>query len=559
LPKNWSKITKVLSFREKIVVSFFLAVIFVSLFFWVRYIYLQTTEPVPKKGGEYVEGIVGQPIYINPLLSQTSEADADLTQLVFSGLLKYDGEGNSVNDLAQNYEISEDKKTYTFFLKSNIFWHDGEKMNVDDVKFTLDILQDPAYKSPLRQSWQGVGVEKVDDVTIKFTLEQPYFGFLNKLTLGILPKHIWENINPEKFTLADYNLHPIGTGPYLFSNIQKDSLGTIASVDLLSFPNFYDGEAYIPKVTFNFYPDDDAAIKAFNQKEIKGLGNLPLEGLAEIKSQKSTLNHELTIPRFFSLFFNQTKSIVLANDNVRKALALAVNRDEIIGQVLKGKGTAVFSPFLPQMKEFNPEAEKNSFDIEKSKAILEADGWVWNEEKGVREKKGTELRFKILTIDWPELSQVAGLLQSQWQKVGVRAEVEILTISDMQQNHIRPREYEALLFGQESSFDPDLYPFWHSSQKQDPGLNLSLFDNKKADSLLEEARQETNDDIRVEKYRELQTILAEKIPAIFLFSPYYVYPVSDQIKGIEMKDINSPSWRFAEISKWFINTRRVKK
>lgn len=548
-----------MSFREKMIISFFLVVMFVSLSFWVRYIYLQTTQPVPKKGGEYAEGIVGQPIYINPLLSQTSEADADLTQLVYSGLLKYDNAGNLTNDLAENYEISEDKKTYTFFLKSNVSWHDGEKMSADDVKFTMDILQDPAYKSPLRQSWQGVGVEKIDETTIKFNLEQPYFGFLNKLTLGILPKHIWENINPEKFTLADYNLRPIGTGPYLFSNIQKDSLGTIASIDLLSFPNYFDGEPYIPKITVNFYPDDNAAMNAYNQKEVGGLGNLPLDRLAEIKSKKSTLNHELVIPRFFSLFFNQTKSIVLANDAVRKSLALAVNRDEIIEQVLGGKGVAVYAPFLPQMNEFNPDTEKNAFDIEKSKEILEADGWKMNEEKGVREKGGTELRFKILTIDWPELSQTAGLLQEQWQKVGVQAEVEILTISDMQQNHIRPREYEALLFGQESSFDPDLYPFWHSSQKQDPGLNLSLFDNKKGDVLLEEARQETNDEARVAKFREFQTILAEKIPAIFLFSPYYVYPVSDQIKGIEMKDINSPSWRFAEVSKWFINTRRVKK
>jgi peptide/nickel transport system substrate-binding protein len=559
LPNNWSKITKVLSFREKIAVSFFLAVIFVSLFLWVRYIYLQTTVPVPKRGGEYAEGIVGQPIYINPLLSQTSEADADLTQLIYSGLMKYDGKGNLVHDLAERYEISEDKKTYTFFLKPNVLWHDGAEMDADDVKFTIDILQDPAYKSPLRQSWQGVGVRKVDEATVEFTLEQPYFGFLNKLTLGILPKHIWENINPEKFTLADYNLRPVGTGPYSFSDIQKDSSGTIASVNLSSFTGYYDGEPFIPKITVNFYPEDSAAVEAYNQKEVNGLGNLPLERLADIKSKKSTRNHELTIPRFFSLFFNQTKSIVLANDAVRKALALAVDRDEIIEKVLGGKGTAIYSPFLPQMKEFNPEAEKNSFDLEKAKAALEADGWVMNDQKGVREKGGTELGFKILTIDLPELSQTAGLLEEQWKKIGADVEIEILTISDMQQNNIRPREYEALLFGQESSFDPDLYSFWHSSQKQDPGLNLSLFDNKKGDSLLEEARQEIDVEKRVAKYREFQTILAERIPAIFLFSPYYVYPVSDQLKGLEMKEINSPSWRFAEVAKWFIDTRRVKK
>lgn len=559
MPRNWSKITKVLNFKEKTFVFFILLALFAALFFWIRYIYFQATVPVPQQGGEYTEGISGQPVYINPLLSQTSEADADLAQLIFSGLLKYDRDGKLINDLAQSYDISDDKKTYTFHLRQDALWQNGEKLTADDVKFTFDILQDPAYKSPLRQSWRGITINRLDDATIEFVLEQPYFAFLEKLTLGILPKHIWENVNPDRFTLADFNLRPVGSGPYAFSRIQKDSAGTIASIELASFPKYYGGEAFIPKFTVNFYPDDITAVDAYNQKEVSGLGNLPLENLADIKSLKSTKSHELVVPRFFSLFFNQTKSIVLANDAVRKALALSVNRDAIIKEVLHGKGVAVYSPFLPQSPDFNDGTEKYLFDLEKAKQVLEDDGWKMNEEKGIREKGGQELRFKISTIDWPELSETADLLVEQWSKIGAQAEVEVLTISDMQQNHIRPREYEALLFGQESSFDPDLYPFWHSSQKQDPGLNLSLFDNTKADSLLEDARQEADTVKRIEKYKELQDILASKLPAIFLFSPYYVYPVSDQINGIEMKEINSPSWRFAEVDKWFINTRRVRK
>jgi peptide/nickel transport system substrate-binding protein len=525
----------------------------------VRYIYLQATVPVPKKGGEYVEGISGQPIYINPLLSQTSEADADLAQLVFSGLLKYDLDGNLVNDLAESFEISEDKKIYTFKLKQNVFWHDSEKLNADDVKFTFDILQDPSYRSPLRQSWKGVVVNRLDEFTLEFVLEQPYFPFLDRLTLGILPKHIWENIGSDRFTLSDFNLRPVGSGPYAFSKIQKDSAGTVASIELNSFVSYYAGEPYIPKITVNFYPDDSMAMEAYNQKEVSGLGNLPLEKLADIKSQKSTINHEFVIPRFYSIFFNQTKSIVVANDSVRKALALSVNRDEIISQILKGKGVAIYSPFLPQMPEFNAETEKYFLDLEKAKEILEKDGWKMNEEKGVREKDGKELKFKMLTVDWPELSETADLLLEQWKKIGVEVEVEVLSTSDLQQNYIRTREYDALLFGQETSLNSDVYPFWHSSQKQDPGLNLSLFDNKRADELLDQARQETDKEKRIGIYKEFQDILADKLPAIFLFSRYYVYPVSDQIKGIEMKEINSPSWRFAEVDKWFIETRRVKK
>lgn len=506
-----------------------------------------------------MEGISGQPIYINPLLSQTSEADADLVQLIFSGLLKYDREGNLISDLAESYEISEDKKTYTFHLKQNILWHDGEKLDAGDVKFTFDILQDPAYKSPLRQGWREVTVNQLDDFTIEFVLSQPYFVFLERLTLGILPKHIWENIGSDRFTLSDFNLRPIGSGPYAFSKIQKDSSGAAASIELISFADYHVGEPFIPKITINFYADDNLSSEAFNRKEVMGVGNLPLEKMENIQVRKSTSYHEWAVPRFYSIFFNQTKSIALSDNAVRKALALAVNRDEIIKEVLKGKGLPVYSPFLPQMDEFNPDSEKYYFDLEKAKSVLEENGWKMNEEKGFREKDGNELKFKMLTFDWPDLSRAAELLSEQWGLVGVKAEVEILSISDIQQNFIRTREYEALLFGQETSLNSDMHPFWHSTQKQDPGLNFSLFDNNRADELLEETRQETDKEKRVEKYKEFQNILAEKIPSIFLFSPYYIYPVASEVKGIEMKEINSPSWRFAEVDKWFMSTRRIKK
>lgn len=540
-------------------VSFCFLILFASLFFWVRYIYLQSTVPVPKRGGEYVEGIAGQPIYVNPLLSQTSEADADLAQLIFSGLLKYDRDGNLVSDLAESFEISEDKKIYKFYLKQNILWHDGEALTADDVKFTFDILQDPAYRSPLRQSWKEVVVNRLDERTVEFVLSQPYFAFLDRLTLGILPKHIWENISPDRFTLSDFNLRPIGSGPYSFSKIQKDASGSAVSIDLASFPNYHAGEPYIPKMRINFYPDESSVVEAFNRKEVMGVGNLSLEKLSDLKVRKSTVNHEWAVPRSYSIFFNQTKSIVLANDNVRKALALAVDRDEIIRQVLKGKGAPIYGPFLPQMAENNPDAEKYQFNVEKAKELLENDGWKMNEEKGLREKDGIELKFKVITFEWPALADAATLISKQWEAVGAKAEVEVLSISDIQQNFIRTREYEALLFGQETSLNPDMYPFWHSSQKQDPGLNFALFDNKRTDELLEEAWQETDKSKRVEKYREFQNILAERVPAIFLFSPYYVYPVAGEIQGIEMNQINSPSGRFAEVDKWFMNTRRVKK
>lgn len=546
-----------LKFREKIFVVSLAIVILASFLSWIGYLFVHFTKAIPAKGGQYSEGIIGQPMYVNPLLSQTSEADADLVQLIYSGLLKYDGRGNLVNNLAENYEISPDQKIYTFHIKQNVKWHDGEPLTASDALFTINAVQDPAYKSPLRQSWQGIEVSQKDEYTIEFVLENPYFGFLNNLTLGILPKHIWENISPEKFSLADNNLRPIGSGPYQFFDFQKDSGGNILSFTLRSFRDYFEGQPYIPEIAFNFYQDDESMVAAYDKKEISGMGNVTAEKISAIKSPKSTRVYELNVPHYFALFLNQSKSVPLADDKVRKALAYGVDRQEIIEKILRGKGTAVCSPFLPQMNGYENDISKYDFSINKAREILEEDGWKLGGDETVRAKNNAKLEFEIFTLDNPQLMQTADILRDQWGKIGADVKVNVLSVSDLQQNIIRPREYDSLLFGQAVSFNPDPYSFWHSSQKKDPGLNLSLLDDKKADELLDKARQELDGGKRTEYYKEFQKIVAEKIPAIFLYSPSYLYPVSQKVQGISAQNVNAPSWRFGDVNEWYIKKKRV--
>jgi peptide/nickel transport system substrate-binding protein len=559
LPGNWFRLGKFLNFREKIFVAFLLLVILASISIWVSRLYVNFTKAIPAQGGTYNEGVVGQPSYINPLLSQTSEADADLVELIYSGLLKYDGQGNLVNNLAESYEISQDQKTYTFHVRKDVKWHDGEPLTAADVFFTVNAVQDPAYKSPLRQSWQGVEISQKDEYTVEFLLKNPYFGFLNNLTLGILPKHIWENITPEKFSLVNDNLRPIGSGPYRVVDFQKDSSGNILSYALHSFKDYFDRQANISEFNFYFYPDDDVMIDAYNKKEIDGMGNITPEKIDAIKTQKSTVIHSLNIPRYFAIFFNQTKSIPLATSDVRQALAYGTDRQEIIDRVLHGKGISMYSPFLPQMKEYENDVSKYDYNISKAQDLLDKNGWKINGDNKIREKNGEKLEIEIFTTDWPELAQTADIIREQWEKIGVGVKVNVLTVSDLQQNYIRPREYESLLFGQAVNFNSDPYPFWHSSQKRDPGLNLSLFDNKKADELLDAARQEMDEGKRIQDYRDFQKIVSQEIPAIFLYSPNFLYPVNQKVKGIETQNVNTPSLRFAEVNKWYIKTKRVKK
>lgn len=558
MPKNWRNVGRILSFRDKLVVSALLLVIASALIFWCWTFYYNLTVPIAKVGGEYIEGTIGQPFYVNPLLSQTSEADSDLTALVYSGLFKYDKDGNATTDLAESYEISADQREYTVKIRKNVLWQDGKPLTAEDVFFTFNILQDPAYKSPLRQSWQGVEVSIVDDHTLLFSLKNPYVGFLENLTVGILPKHVWENIAPEKFALADYNLHPIGCGPFMFVDFQKDSQGSILTYHLKAFKDYYAGSPYISKITFNFYPDEDALLVAYNKKEVMGMSSIAPEKISLIKNVKSTNLHELIIPRYFSVFFNQTKSVVLADDNVRRALDLAVNRREIIETVLHGKGTPLSSPFFPQMRSGDGQTQIEQ-NLEEARKILDEAGWKKEGNEEIRKKGNIALEFELVTTDWPELSQTVQLLSLQWQKIGAKVNVRVLTVSDLQQNYIRTREYDSLLFGQAITFNPDLYSFWHSSQKRDPGLNLSLFDSSEADGIVEGIRQQADEGKRIEAYKKFQEILAKEVPAVFLYGPYYLYPVVSSVHGIEIKNIDAPANRFLDVNKWYLKTSRILK
>ncbi len=523
---------------------------------WGLVSYYAKTQAVPQFGGEYIEGIVGQPLYINPVISASNGTDEDLVQLIFSSLLKYDSAGNLKNDLAESYEISEDKTLFTFHLKKDVLWHNGQPLTAADILFTINLISDPSYKSPLRYNWQGITTNLVDDSTLTFQIESPYVGFLNNLTFGILPKHIWESVSPDKFTLIDLNLQPIGSGPYKYASLQKDSTGNIISYKLTANPNYFEKKPFISKITLNFYSDDDAALTAYNQKEIMGINSLSPQKLSRIELSKGTQIYRLKIPRYFAVFFNQTKSFPLANDEVREALSYATNREAIIENVFSGNALPVYSPFLPGLIGFNAEEKRRDFDLEKAKKILEDHKWAEGKD-GIRAKDGRILEINLITTDWNDLVQTAEILKEQWTEAGARVNINSLSISDFQQNYIRPREYEAVLFGQTIGANPDFSSFWHSREKKDPGSNLALFGDDQTDKLIEDGRLDFNNEKRAELYQKLQEKIIEEIPAIFLYSPEYIYPVNKKIRGLEMEILISPARRFSEIANWYLKTQRV--
>lgn len=554
----WQKFFRIFSAKERITVFLLILTAVISLVATVAGVYFSLTRPIPVPGGEYSEGIVGQPMYVNPVLAG-SEADADLAQLIFSGLFRYDNKGEIVPDLAESYEVSPDGVNYTVRLKKDVKWHDGEPVSADDVIFTIQLIQDPAFKSPLRQNWQGVGMEETDENTIKFILPAPYAFFANNLTVGILPKHVWETVAPANFSLAEYNLRPVGTGPYQVSDFEKDSGGMIMSYKLTANPDYFGEKPFLETIDFEFYPDEDSMIEAFNNKQIFAMSAISPDKIQSVKSKRSTNIYSANLPRYFAVFFNQQKSKVLADREVRKALSMATDRQALIGRIFGGEGKEIWAPIASGNFGVADEVKKFEFDPAKAEKTLDDAGWK-KEDDGVRKKNGQALQFTLVTTDWPQLLATAEQIAAAWEKIGAKVTIESSSVGDIQQNYIRPREYEAFLFGQSwPTAEPDPYSFWHSSQTRDPGLNLALYSNSDVDKNLEKLREVDDREKRIELYKKFQQTLTDDIPALFLYSPNYLYVVNKKVQGIDIPSLVSADERFAEVSKWYMKTKRVRK
>ncbi len=519
----------------------------------------------PAKGGSFTEGVIGTPRFINPLL-ELSDADRDLTYLVYSGLMAATPSGELIPDLAQDYILSDDGLTYTFTLKNNIYFHDGVKVTTDDVEYTIDMAQNSILRSPKRNNWLGVTVRKIDNRTIIFELKQPYSPFLENLTLGILPKHIWSSATAEEYPFSPFNIEAIGSGPYKIENITRNRSGLPVAYQMIAFNKYALGEPYITKLNINFYNNEKELTSALEQGKIDSTSSLAPQNIENLKKDLNFNTKKVSLPRIFGLFFNQNQNKVFLNKEVRTALNMTVDKNRIVSEVLNGYGETIDSP-LPKglTSGFTPSNGSAAYNrdeaIASAKAVLTKAGWKYNEtaqvwEKTVDKKSTLQLAFSIATSNTTDLKRTAEILKEDWTMLGAKVEVETFDPSDLNQTIISQRKYDSLLFGQVVGRSLDLFAFWHSSQRL-TGYNIAMYTNSKVDKLLEEARQ-TSDPIRkIKDYSAFEVEIANDIPAIFIYSPQFVYALPNKIKGFETGLINNRSERFEQINKWFVETDKV--
>jgi peptide/nickel transport system substrate-binding protein len=552
-----------LSLTGKVIFYFFLAVFIGSALSLLWHINNFFIVEVPHTGGAFTEGVIGLPRFINPVLAIT-DSDKDLSTLVYAGLMRQASNGELVPDLAESFNISPDGKTYTFVLKPKVIFSDGSPITADDIIYTIQQIQNPEIKSPKHANWNGVATEKIDDRTIQFTLQQAYGPFIENMTLGILPKHLWQSTTAVSFPLSDLNANPIGQGPYKVKAIHKSSNGIPSEYELVANTRYIGGRPLIDTITLRFYTNEKDLEAAYRNHEVDSINSISPDIAKSLEKNGSKI-YTATLPRVFGVFFNQTDNPALQEQPVREALDLSVNRDYIVNTVLQGYGTPLNGPvperFIGDSQSAHI-ATSSSYDerVAQANTMLDKAGWIPNAD-GIREKKtknGTStLAFAISTSDAKELKDVADILKSEWRKIGAQIDVKVFEGGNLNQNVIRPRKYDALLFGQIVNRDLDLYAFWHSSQRLDPGLNIAQYTSPKADKILENLRTTSDKEIRLKAFAEFESLLAADRPAVFLYSPDFIYVAPAQAKNIVIDNLVNPSERFNWISNWNIDTDRV--
>ena len=520
---------------------------------------------VPQYGGSLSEGIIGRPRFINPVIAK-SDADRDMAALIYSGLLKATPEGDLIPDLSSGYNISEDGLTYTFTLRDDLVWHDGEPITSGDVAFTIEKVRDSglAIKSPRRASWEGVDVTTPDAKTIVFRIKQPYAPFLENATMGIIPKHIWQNVPNEEFDVTYHNIEPIGSGPYRMDRIAEDKAkGLPRYYDLTAFKHYALGEPYITHLRIAFFGNNKELVQAYDDRTIEQMNSVEPE-LAETLAKGGARIMKTPLPRVFALYFNQNQQPILTDRAVRQALSSSVDKEQIVDTVLHGYGKPIDGPlpFLLAEKDAQNATTTSGDRIINARAILEKAGWTVNaagiyEKVNKAKKSVTLLQFSIALPDIPELRAAAELIKSDWEKLGASVTLNVFDQLTFVTGVLSPRKYDILFYGQIIGRTPDPFSYWHSSQRNAPGLNIALYTNKNADKFLESARKENDPNLRADILAKFVDEVKKDVPAVFIYSPDFLYAVGERTKGVEIELVTTESERFLGVHHWYVNSERV--
>lgn len=517
---------------EKFLISLLVAILIVSIgqLFFSNFKFVVKNEK-----GVFAEGFVGKVKILNPLFVDFNDADRDLSELIFSGLMRYDPQKrNFYPDLAQDLERSSNGLKYTFKLRENILWHDEKPFTADDIVFTFkDVIQDPGFRnSILKNSFDGVSVKKTAENTVEFVLPKPNSYFISNLVVGVLPKHLLEGSPIVDLEKSRFGLEPVGTGPYKVSSVNLDSDGDY--VDLVAFEKYYGEKPALPKIRFFTYNNENSLMEDSGALHALSKINSGGENGKALSADNKFSLYPYTLNQFTALYFN-TDHPILKDKKVRKALALLLDKNKL---VFAGE-QRVDSIDLADHKDDPAFA----FNMENAEKILDEAGLKRGVDNVRVTSKGEKLNLSLLPMSKiPE--DLAKEMQKQWKEAGI--EVEILhPEGDELLKQINERRYSMLLMKQNMGYNRDAYPLLHSTQATALGLNFSNFKSFRTDGITEAIRKEPTPKDKEKLLTELSKVISDEIPVVFISTPVYFYALPKAMQPFEANSLDFHSDRLS--------------
>ena len=533
----------------------------------------------PASGGTYAEASLGPIETLNPLYA-ASNAEVAASHLMFSSLYDYDETGHLRGDLAKSIQVDSTGTIYTVKLRTDAIWHDSEDEHVtaNDVAFTLNLIKDPATRSPLRASWQDVKVKAVDDQTVQFELPASYAAFSHALTFAILPVHILGNVDPATIRENTFSRNPVGSGPFSYKLLQNvDLTKKHRAVHMTAFSNYYKGTPRINRFEVHAYDTPESIVRALRSGQVNAAADLSPMHVAQIDTKNYTVVSRPVNSGVYALLNND--SPILKDKAVRKALQLATNtqairksldqpipsvdhpKDKTKDQLLSYP--ALELPFTAGQLSGEGIPRAPSPDTKAAGELLDSAGWKLSGD--VRKNAdGQPLSLTIATTKNATYEKALEMLVGQWRQLGVLVETNIVNTNDPSsnfvQNVLQQRAYDVLLYELSIGADPDVYAYWHSSQAVPGGFNFSNYKNATTDAALSSARSGITADLRNVKYKTFAAQWLDDAPAIGLYQSVAEYVVNRQVKSVSVDaTLVSPQDRYSNVLYWSVATESVYK
>lgn len=497
----------------------------------------------PVHGDTFIEASIGEPNNLLPVLSSDS-ASSDINGLVYNGLVRYDKNLQLEGELAESWDISDDRLTITFHLRKGVTWHDGAPFTSADVLFTYQMYIDPKVPTSYAEDFLQVAkAEAVDPYTFRVTYKEPFAPALESWGTAIQPKHLLEG---QEITKSPLTRSPVGTGPYKFVKWDAGE-----KIELLANPDYFEGQPYIHRVVYRVIPDTSTQFLELQSGGLDMMGLTPIQFKTQTDTPAFTRNFNKYSYLSFSytyLGYNLNKPL-FQDQRLRQAISYAINKQEIIDGVLLGLGEIATGPYKPDTWVYNKNVKRYPYDPDRSKSLLAEAGWTDSDGDGILDKDGQKLAFTIVTNQGNDLrSKTAEIIQRRLKEVGIAIEIRVVEWATFLKEFIFPGNFDATILGWSGGPEPDQYNIWHSSKTAPRELNFIKYKNPEVDKLLEQGRRTFDQSERKKIYDRFQEILAEEQPYTFLYVADALPAVAKRFRGIEP----SPAGITYNFIKWWV-------